>query len=57
MTFLTNLEVTEILCDFRLVLEEKTGQEITESYRVLRPVFSKQVCFIRYTRLHLCAAE
>ena len=47
MTFLTNLEVTEILCDFRLVLEERTGQEITESYIVLRPVFSKRVCFIR----------
>ena len=27
MTFLTILEVTEILCSFKLVLEEKTGKE------------------------------
>ena len=26
MTFLTNLEVTEILCGFRIVLEEKAGK-------------------------------
>ena len=31
MTFFTILEVTEILCSFRLVLEEKTGKEIPES--------------------------
>ena len=31
MTFLTILGVTEILCCFRLVLEGKTGKEITES--------------------------
>ena len=31
MTFFTILEVTEILCSFRLVLEEKTGKEIRES--------------------------
>ena len=31
-TFLTNLDgVTEILCSFRLVLEEKIAQEIPES--------------------------
>ena len=30
MTFLTILEVMEILCSFRLVLEEKTGKEIPE---------------------------
>ena len=31
MTFLTILEVTEILCSFRLVLEGKIGKEIPES--------------------------
>ena len=34
MTFLTILEVTEILCSFRLVLERKTGKEIPESSRL-----------------------
>ena len=29
MTFLTILEVTEILCSFRLVLEGKTGPELS----------------------------
>ena len=41
MTFLTILGVMEILCSFRLVLEEKTSKEIPESSRVLRKVFSK----------------
>ena len=31
MTFVTILRVTEILCSFRLVLEQKTGKEIPES--------------------------
>ena len=31
MTFLTILEVTEILCSLRLVLEGQTGQEVPES--------------------------
>ena len=31
MTFLTILEVTEILCSFKLFLEGKTGKEIPES--------------------------
>ena len=31
MTFLTILSVIEILCRFRLVLEGKTGKEITKS--------------------------
>ena len=31
MTFLTILEVTEILCSFKLVLQRKTGKEIPES--------------------------
>ena len=35
MTFLTILEVTEILCSFRLVLEGKAGKEILESCRFL----------------------
>ena len=34
MIFLTNLGVMEILCRFRLVLEEKTGKEIPESSRL-----------------------
>ena len=34
MTFLTILGVTEILCSFKLVLEGKTGKEITESSRL-----------------------
>ena len=33
-TFLTILRVTEILCNFRLVLEGKTGKEIPESSRL-----------------------
>ena len=33
MTFLTILGVTEILCSFRLILERKTGKEISESSR------------------------
>ena len=34
LTFLTILGVTKILCSFRLVLEEKTGKEITESSKL-----------------------
>ena len=34
MTFLTNLEVTEILSSFRLVLEWKAGKEISESSKL-----------------------
>ena len=34
MTFLTILEVTEILCSFKLVLQGKTGKEIPESSRL-----------------------
>ena len=34
MTLLTILGVTEILCSFRLVVEEKTGKEIPESSRL-----------------------
>ena len=34
MTFLTILGVTEILCSFRLVLEEKTSKEVPESSRL-----------------------
>ena len=33
MTFLTILEVMDILCSFRLVLQGKTGKEIPESSR------------------------
>ena len=34
MTFLTIFGVTEILCNFKLVLEGKTGKEIPESSRL-----------------------
>ena len=34
MTFSTILRVTEILCSFRLVLEEKAGKEIPDSSRL-----------------------
>ena len=34
MTFLTILGGTEILCSFKLVLEEKTGKEIPQSSRL-----------------------
>ena len=34
MTFLTTLEITEILCSFKLVLEGQTGKEIPESSRL-----------------------
>ena len=34
MTFLTILEVMEILCNFRLVLEGKTGKGILETSRL-----------------------
>ena len=42
MTFLTIMQVTEILCNFRFVLDGKTGKEIPKSSRVIRKVFSKQ---------------
>ena len=47
--------VTEILCNFRLVLEGKTGKEI--KIRFLRKVFSKQICFIWCRRQLLQAVE
>ena len=34
LTFSTILGVTKILCSFRLVLEEETGKEITESSKL-----------------------
>ena len=34
MTFLTIVGIIEILCSFRLVLEEKTGKEIPKSSRL-----------------------
>ena len=55
MTFFTILEVMEILCSFRLVLEGKAGKEILDSSRlVLRKVFSKRFCFIKQ---HLLVIE
>ena len=35
MIFLTILRVIEILCSFRIVLEGKTGKEISESSRLV----------------------
>ena len=34
MTFSTILEVTEILCSFKLVVQGKTGKQIPESFRL-----------------------
>ena len=51
MTFLTILEVTEILCSFRLVLEGKTGPEWS------RLEFLETFCFIRCRRQHLWVVE
>ena len=48
MTFLTILGVTEILCSFRLVLEENMGKEIPESSRLefLEKVFANNFALI-----------
>ena len=35
MTFVTNLEVREILCIFRLVLQREAGKKISESSRFI----------------------
>ena len=55
MTFLIILGITEIVYNFKLVLEGKTGKEIPESsrFRVLRKAFSKQFCLIRCRRQQL----
>ena len=52
MTFLTNLEVTEILRIFRFVLEGKTCKEIPESSRLelLVKFFWKMILFY-FTRI------
>ena len=34
MTFVTNVEVTRVLCSFRLVLTWKTGKEISDLSRL-----------------------
>ena len=48
MTFLTILGVTEILCSFRLVLEENMGKEIPESSRLefLEKIFANNFALI-----------
>ena len=46
MTIITNLRVTEILCSFRLVLEEKTRDTWLLKIWVPRKVFNKQFCFL-----------
>ena len=47
INFLTILEVTKILCSFRLVLEGKAGKEISESSRLefLKKVFVNNFAF------------
>ena len=51
------LGVTEILCSFRLVLEEKTGREIPESGLEFLEKFLAKFSFIRCRRQHLLAVE
>ena len=48
MTFLTILGVTEILCSFRLVLEENMGKEIPESSRLefLEKIFANNFALV-----------
>ena len=54
MTFLTILTVAEILCNFRLVLKQKTCRDTRLiQIRVLRKVFSQQFCFTKCRRQHL----
>ena len=53
MNFLIILGVTEILGNFGLVLERKSGKEIPESSRLEFLVFSKQFYFLRCRRQHL----
>ena len=51
MTFLIILEVTEILSNFSLLLEGKTGRDTwVIKIRVFRKPFRKQFCFIRFRR-------
>ena len=60
VTFRTIFGVTEILCGFRFVLEEKIGKKMPESSRldrVLRKAFSKRFYFTRCGRKHLWAVE
>ena len=40
MTFLTILGVTEILYNFRLIIEEKTSKEIPESSNIVNTIWS-----------------
>ena len=59
MTFLYVLGVTEILCSFRLVLEGKTGNKITESSRLefKEKIFANKFFFTRCKRQHPWAVE
>ena len=60
MTFLTILKVTEILCSFKLVLEEKIGQQILTSSRLeilKRFLPNNRALNIRCRRQHLRAVE
>ena len=50
MTFLTIVGVTEILCSFRLVLEEKTSKDIPESSRAKFLGSNGLFCFISIWR-------
>ena len=59
MTFLTNLEVTEILRIFRFVLEGKISKEIPESSRLelLVKFFANNFAFIRCRKQNLRSIE
>ena len=45
MTFLTNLDITLILCSLRLVLDGKVGKKIAESskFKILEKFFANSV--------------
>ena len=54
-TFLFNLRLKGILCNFRLVSEEKVGKETPESSRleILEKDFNKKLCLTRCRRQHI----
>ena len=41
MTFLTNLEATRILCNFRIIVEVIAGRDMSESSRLEFSVFKR----------------
>ena len=59
MTFLTILGVMEILCNFRLVLEGKTGKGILETLRLefLEKFLANNFALLDAEEIHLNAPE